>query len=68
MAKANLENEKFGIEIEVAGQTRAKIAQAVKEAVDGTITAINSGGGCVVEYANGTAGGYLKIFTRLNGQ
>jgi len=43
MAKANLENEKFGIEIEVAGQTRAKIAQAVKEAVNGTITARNTG-------------------------
>ena len=43
MAKANLENEKFGIEIEVTGQTRAKIANAVKEAVNGTITTRNSG-------------------------
>ena len=41
--KANLDGEKFGIEIEVAGQARAKIAKAVAEATGGTITARNVG-------------------------
>ena len=41
--KANLEGERFGIEIEVAGQARAKIAKAVADATGGTITAQNQG-------------------------
>ena len=37
-SKANLDSENFGIEIETAGQSRAKIAQAVAEATGGRIT------------------------------
>jgi len=43
MAKANLENEKFGIEIEVCGASRAKIASEVAAALNGRITARNEG-------------------------
>ena len=42
-SKANLDSENFGIEIETAGQSRAKIAQAVAEATDGRITSSNEG-------------------------
>jgi len=41
--KANLNGERFGIEIETAGQSRAKVAQAVAEATGGRITARNQG-------------------------
>ena len=37
-SKANLDGENFGIEIETAGQSRSKIAQAVAEATGGRIT------------------------------
>ena len=44
MAKrTNLEGENFGIEIEVAGQSRSKIANAVADAVDGRLTARDVG-------------------------
>ena len=41
--KANLDGERFGIEIEVAGRPRHTIAQAVANAVGGNITATNIG-------------------------
>jgi len=41
--KANLDGERFGIEIETAGQSRTKIAQAVTEATGGSIIARNQG-------------------------
>lgn len=43
MAKANLENEKFGIEIEVCGAPRAKIASEIANALNGRIIARNEG-------------------------
>jgi len=43
MAKANLENEKFGIEIEVCGASRAKIASEIARALNGRITGRNEG-------------------------
>ena len=44
MAKrTNLDGERFGIEIEVAGCLRRKIAQAVADAVNGYVTATNVG-------------------------
>jgi len=44
MAKrTNLDGERFGIEIEVAGCLRRKIAQAVAEAVNGYVIATNVG-------------------------
>ena len=41
--KANLDGERFGIEIEVAGQSRSIIADAVAEATNGRITSRNEG-------------------------
>jgi hypothetical protein len=41
--KADLTGERFGIEIETAGQSRTKVAQAVVEATNGRITARNQG-------------------------
>ena len=41
--KANLNGERFGIELEITGQARAKIAKAVAETTGGRITARNVG-------------------------